>query len=74
MAERERSDPRRNLTGEVTAFDAATGLGTVCGDGGEFRFHCIEIADGTRDIAIGARVTFDLIPKFGRWEAATVRT
>jgi hypothetical protein len=32
-------------------------------------FHCAEIVDGSRDIAVGTRVTFRLVTKFGREEA-----
>ena len=60
--------------GTVTAFDEAAGLGVVTGaDGGVHPFHCIEIADGTRTIAVGADVDYRLLAKFGRWEAASIR-
>jgi CspA family cold shock protein len=63
----------RSRRGVVTAFDAGTGLGTVTADDGvEFAFHCIEIADGSRSIDVGTSVSFDVIPKFGRWEAAAL--
>ena len=59
--------------GTVVAFDKEVGLGTVRrDDGAEFEFHCIELADGTRDILVGAQVGFDLIGKLGRYEAAAV--
>jgi cold shock CspA family protein len=62
-------------TGEVTAFDDPAGFGTVTADdGGEHFFHCTAIADGSRQIAVGARVTFAVVPgRLGRWEAATLR-
>ena len=41
-------------------------------EGGEWPFHCIEIADGTRDIAVGAEVAFGVIAKLGRFEAAAL--
>ncbi|MFK8026068.1 MAG: cold shock domain-containing protein [Ilumatobacter sp.] len=64
----------RGRTGTVTAFDAAVGLGTIESDEGEpFGFHCIEIADGSRDIAPGTPVSFDLLSKLGRHEAANIR-
>jgi cold shock CspA family protein len=64
----------RGLTGVVVAFDAAIGLGDVESSMGERHvFHCIEIADGSRDIAVGAQVSFDLLNKFGRYEAANIR-
>lgn len=63
------------LVGEVTEFDADVGIGTVTSSTGErHAFHCIEIADGSRDIAVGAGVGFDLLAKFGRFEAANIKT
>lgn len=65
----------RNLTGRVVSFDAAVGLGEIESTTGERHgFHCIEIADGTRDIAVDAEVSFDLLFKFGRAEAANIQS
>jgi cold shock CspA family protein len=62
-------------TGTVTAFDESVGLGTITSEGGaEHAFHCIEIADGSRTIAVGTTVSFDLLAKFGRYEAASIRS
>jgi len=62
------------LTGTVTAFDEAVGLGVVTSeDGMDHAFHCIEIADGSRSVAVGTPVSFDLLAKFGRYEAANLR-
>lgn len=59
------------FAGRVVAFDDASGLGEVERDDGiRFPFHCIEIADGTRTIAVGTAVTFALLCKLGRYEAA----
>ena len=59
------------MNGVVVAFDDAVGLGEVeRGDGVRFPFHCIEIADGSRTIAVGTSVTFGLLCKLGRYEAA----
>jgi cold shock CspA family protein len=61
-------------TGTVVAFDAHVGLGEVeADDGTGVPFHCIVIADGSRSIEVGARVTFDLLAKLGRWEASSIR-
>jgi CspA family cold shock protein len=58
----------------VASFDESVGLGTIVDpEGSEFLFHCIEIADGSRTIAPGSEVAFDLLAKFGRWEAANIR-
>jgi CspA family cold shock protein len=60
-------------TGAVVEFDRAVGLGrVVTDDGAVYPFHCIEIADGTRDIAVGTAVTFELLGKLGRYEAARI--
>jgi len=72
VTELERGIGRR---GVVTALDERSGLGTIAGrDGGSYAFHCIEIADGSRAIGIGAEVSFDLLAKLGRWEAANIRS
>jgi cold shock CspA family protein len=61
-------------TGTVTAFDREVGLGEITADDGRvWPFHCIAIADGSRDVATGAAVRFDPLPKLGRWEATNVR-
>ena len=57
--------------GTVAEFDAARGLGIVVGDDGTaLPFHCTAIADGSRTIAVGTRVTFVAVPgHLGRIEA-----
>ncbi len=63
----------RRHRGIVSAFDAPSGLGVVRGDDGvEYPFHCIEIADGTREIEAGTAVTFSILAKLGRYEAAEI--
>ena len=59
------------FAGRVVAFDNGAGLGEVeREDGLRFPFHCIEIADRTRTIAVGTAVSFGLLCKLGRYEAA----
>ncbi len=61
-------------TGIVVVFDAHVGLGEVeTADATRHPFHCIAIADGSRTIEVGARVSFDLLAKLGRWEASSIR-
>lgn len=61
------------MAGIVAEFDAAVGLGAIVTvDGVRYPFHCIEIADGSRSIAVGATVSFQLIGKLGRFEAARI--
>jgi cold shock CspA family protein len=61
------------LSGKVVAFDREVGLGDVAAaDGTVYPFHCIEISDGSRDISPDTPVTFSLIGKLGRYEAAHI--
>ena len=62
-------------SGTVTLFDDPAGFGTVTTDDGvEHFFHCTAIADGSRQIAVGARVGFGVGPgRLGRWEATSLR-
>jgi cold shock CspA family protein len=67
------------LSGVVVEFDAERGLGriaattTTTGDEGRsFPFHCTQIADGTRSIAVGVAVRFDVLAKLGRYEATAI--
>lgn len=65
----------RGLSGIVVSFDADVGLGEIESSAGERHlFHCIEIANGSRNIVVGADVDFDLLHKFGRVEAANIRS
>jgi len=58
------------MRGTVTTFDKVVGLGEITRDDGRVvPFHCIVIADGSRDIPVGADVEFDLMCKLGRYEA-----
>ena len=58
------------------AFDEAVGLGTVkADDGNVLPFHCTAIADGSRTIAVGARVAFEVTAGGkGQWEASSLVT
>ena len=59
--------------GVVTDFDTHAGLGYVTDDNGNvYLLHCINIADKTRDIAVGQRVEFATVTRFGRAEASAV--
>ena len=69
------ADPWIDIPGTVESFDEAVGLGQIrADDGRRFPFHCIAIDDGTRTIAVGTPVRFDLHPALGRYEAAAIRT
>lgn len=56
-------------------FDKVVGLGEITRDDGwVVPFHCIVIADGSRDIPTGTHVEFGLMCKLGRYEADHVVT
>jgi cold shock CspA family protein len=60
--------------GVVSAFDERTGLGQVTGDDGSVHdFHCTQITNGTRTIAVGTAVDYEIVPgQLGRWEATEI--
>jgi CspA family cold shock protein len=59
--------------GVVSAFDEARGIGEVEAGGRTLQFHCTQIADGTRTIAVGTAVTFEVRPgPLGTWEAGGI--
>jgi cold shock CspA family protein len=62
------------MQGTVTAFDEHRGLGEITADDGAvYPFHCTVITDGTRTIAMGTAVEFEIVAgHLGRWEAAAV--
>jgi cold shock CspA family protein len=62
-------------TGLVDRFDERHGVGEIVDDDRHrYTFHSTQIADGTRRIAVGARVEFAVRPAArGRWEAASIR-
>ena len=62
------------MQGIVKEFDAHVGLGIIQADSGDvFPFHCVNIANGTRNIAIGVKVDFETFdhPR-GRTEARMI--
>ena len=65
------------LEGVVAEFDERVGLGVVvaaAGAGGRYRFHCTQIADRSRTIPVGQRVSFVVLPgRGGVWEAGDLR-
>ncbi|MEI6700137.1 MAG: hypothetical protein WCL38_00070 [Actinomycetota bacterium] len=61
-------------SGVIATFDGATGLGTVVADQKAFPFHATAIEDGTRQIALGETVTFEIhFAAGGRVEAGRIR-
>ncbi|MBA3653376.1 MAG: cold shock domain-containing protein [Actinobacteria bacterium] len=59
----------------VAAFDGTKGYGVVRSDDGvDHFFHCTQIAGGSRTIAVGIAVSFEVVPgRLGQWEATAVR-
>jgi cold shock CspA family protein len=60
--------------GRVVEFDVAQGLGVIEGtDGSRLSFHCTQLADGGREVPVGAEVRYDIVPgSAGVWEAAAI--
>jgi cold shock CspA family protein len=65
---------RLTRTGVVSEFDDPRGLGSILADDGHrYEFHCTAVADGSRFIAVGTRVTFVLaVAHRGRYEAREI--
>lgn len=58
------------LSGLVVEFDSPAGLGYIdSANGNRYLFHCIAIADGSREIAVGQKVLFELVVRFEKSEA-----
>ena len=62
--------------GVVTAFDDDRGIGTIADDdGASYGFHCTSLADGTRQVAVGTRVTYLVAAgHLGHMEARRIAT
>jgi cold shock CspA family protein len=62
------------MHGTVSRFDSERGLGEITGaDGATYAFHSTAIADGSRAIAVGTAVEFDVTAgHLGRWEASAI--
>ncbi len=62
------------MNGTIRSSAHDTGLGTVhASDGLDYLFHCVEIADGTRTIEVGAAVEFTRLAKLGAYEAGCLK-
>ena len=60
----------------MVAFDERRGWGAVRGDDGvELFFHCTAVAHGSRSIAVGTPVVYQVVAgHLGRWEAHDLRS
>jgi cold shock CspA family protein len=63
-----------NVSGVVESFDDRRGDGFIVSESGErLYFHCVNILDGTREIAVGQRVSaVRHVGHVGRDEASDV--
>ena len=63
------------LTGTVTSFNDAHGLGEITDSASVvWPFHCVSIADGTRTIEVGCTVMFRSGFRVARPEAVSIRS
>ncbi len=62
-------------SGRVVEFDDAKGYGYVeTDDGRRLFFHCTAITGGSRTIAVGIAVTFEIVAGHrGQWEASALK-
>ena len=58
--------------GTVDSFDRDRGLGYILVGDEKLIFHCVEIVDGSRDIAVNTPVSFIAATRFGVREATHV--
>jgi len=62
------------LPGLVVEFDSPAGLGYIdSANGNRYLFHCIAIADGSREITVGQKVLFEVVVCFGKSEAWNIQ-
>lgn len=66
------SSSNSQLLGTVAEFDHHRGLGVVEAEDVRYVFHCAEITDESRDIAVGASVSFVPVKRFGLLEASQI--
>lgn len=63
-----------SLEGFVAEFEEAAGLGVVESvDRTRYLFHCIDLSDGSRSVELLQRVEFEVVLRFGRYEARHIR-
>ena len=63
------------LEGVVSEFDAVIGWGSlqIQSTGDVLGFHCLDLADGSRMIEVGAAVTCRRVGRLGHWQATEIR-
>lgn len=60
--------------GTVESFDRDRGLGYIAVVDDKLIFHCVEIVDGSRDIAVNTPVSFIAVTRFDVREASQVKS
>ena len=60
------------MNGVVASFNSHRGLGYITVGDDQYLFHCAEIVDLTREIEVGAQVSFVVAARFGNLEASEV--
>jgi cold shock CspA family protein len=60
------------MNGVVTSFNSHRGLGYIAVGDEQYLFHCAEIVDLTREMEVGARVSFVEAFRFGNLEASEI--
>jgi len=62
------------MNGVVESFDAHRGLGYINARGERYVFHCVEISDGSRNIAVNTPVSFVQVTRFDIREASQIKS
>ncbi len=60
--------------GTVESFDRDRGLGYIAVGDEKLIFHCVEIVDGSRDIAVNTPVSFLVVTRFDVREASQIES
>ena len=60
------------MNGVVESFNSHRGLGYIATGDKQYLFHCAEIVDLTREIEVGAQVSFVEVLRFGNLEASEI--
>ncbi len=60
------------MNGVVASFNSHRGLGYIAVGDDQYLFHCAELIDLTREIEVGAQVSFVVAHRFGNLEASEI--
>jgi cold shock CspA family protein len=60
------------MNGVVASFNSHRGLGCIAAGDQQYLFHCAEIVDLTREIEVGAQVSFVEVLRFGNLESSEI--